>query len=489
MLGISTTNVRVGGFRGKGVDANAQTIFNRIIADGGVSNLTRLNFFVKGLKAIYGDLANVPVCYDAHWIGYKLGSGTGATAGQAAAKLYSLTVAGDAVQSTAASQPLLLSHNGASTDNYWWGSGVASNFVSTPDATANRITGDIEIIANFKLDSVSVDSAIIAKDNTGSRFYNLIYIGAGVDSGKIAFGRNIGGTFAYSISSVISGFTTSNIYWLKVNRSASTGDVKFFTSTDGITYTQLGATITSTAGVLTTGAMKVNVGSLSNDTANIIQGKIYRATISNSIGGAPVVDFNPAQYNASTSQTAWTSSTGEVWTINTGTATTGYKGVLVDRTIVQGDGVDDSLQTTTQYLPIDKSFYAADKYFSSNLTASSGGIRVLNGNFGQNNSTSRRMWFNAGNNEIVASTANIATLNLNTGSVASGDTKFRVNTGADTTSTVVFVSIISREVNIFNTFTICNAQLNTLVITNQVDTNSQKTATYNLIRSINNNAF
>ena len=235
--------------------------------------------------------------------------------------------------------------------------------------------------------------------------------------------------------------------------------------------------------------MKVNVGSLSNDTANIIQGKIYRATISNSIGGAPVVDFNPAQYNASTSQTAWTSSTGEVWTINTGTATTGYKGVLVDRTIVQGDGVDDSLQTTTQYLPIDKSFYAADKYFSSNLTASSGGIRVLNGNFGQNNSTSRRMWFNAGNNEIVASTANIATLNLNTGSVASGDTKFRVNTGADTTSTVVFVSIISREVNIFNTFTICNAQLNTLVITNQVDTNSQKTATYNLIRSINNNAF
>ena len=123
MLGISTTNARVGGFRG-GISAEAKTIYNRIIADGGVSNLSRLNFFVKGLKAIYGDLANVPVCYDAHWIGYKLGSGTGATAGQAAAKLYSLTVAGDAVQATAASQPLLLSHNGASSDNYWYGSGV-----------------------------------------------------------------------------------------------------------------------------------------------------------------------------------------------------------------------------------------------------------------------------------------------------------------------------------------------------------------------------
>jgi hypothetical protein len=369
MLGISTTNVRVGGFRGKGVDANALAVYNRIIADGGVSNLTRLNFFVKGLKAIYGDLANVPVCYDAHWIGYKLGSGTGATAGQAAAKLYSLTVAGDAVQSTAASQPLLLSHNG---DNYWWGSGVSGNYVSTPNAAANQITGDIEIIANFKLDSLSADSAIIAKDNISSRLYNLIYIGSGADSGKIYFGRNIGGTFGYSISSVISGFTTSTIYWLKVNRSASTGDVKFFTSTDGITYTQLGATITSTAGVMTTGTVKVNVGALSNDNSNIIQGKIYRATISNSIGGAPVVDFNPAQYNAATSQTAWTSSTGEVWTINTGTATSGYKGVLVDRTIVQGDGVDDVISVAISGNAI-RTQYLAHKSLGAN-TSQVGGL-------------------------------------------------------------------------------------------------------------------
>ena len=67
-------------FSGPGIDADATTIYNRIIADSGVSDLTRLNFFIKGLKTIYGSLANVPVCYDAHWIGYKLGSGTGATA-------------------------------------------------------------------------------------------------------------------------------------------------------------------------------------------------------------------------------------------------------------------------------------------------------------------------------------------------------------------------------------------------------------------------
>ena len=74
------------------IDPEAQAVYNRIIADGGVSDLTRLNYFVVGLKTIYGTLANVPVCYDAHWIGYKLGSGTGATAGQAVAKLYTISV-------------------------------------------------------------------------------------------------------------------------------------------------------------------------------------------------------------------------------------------------------------------------------------------------------------------------------------------------------------------------------------------------------------
>jgi hypothetical protein len=74
------------------IDPESQAIYDRIIADGGVSNLTRLNYFVVGLKTIYGKLSNVPVCYDAHWIGYKLGSGTGATAGQAVAKLYTISV-------------------------------------------------------------------------------------------------------------------------------------------------------------------------------------------------------------------------------------------------------------------------------------------------------------------------------------------------------------------------------------------------------------
>ena len=43
MLGISTTNARVGGFRG-GISAEAKTIYNRIIADL-LINYLRLHFY------------------------------------------------------------------------------------------------------------------------------------------------------------------------------------------------------------------------------------------------------------------------------------------------------------------------------------------------------------------------------------------------------------------------------------------------------------
>jgi len=507
MLGITTTNARVGGFRGKGIDADATALYSRIIADGGVSNLTRLNFFVKGLKTIYGSLSNVPVCYDAHWIGYKLGSGTGATAGQAAARLYSLkstenlllrseefdnaiwvksgvtvtansvvsptgtltadlvtptisdasirqsflptgaiqhnysiylrsatgssfsttircwrdspfsniantaitvtnewqrfeltftaldttthfvaigasstlstgenlyawgaqlntglvalpytetttttqTLA-DAVQATAASQPLLLAHNGS--DNYWWGSGVSGNFVSTPNAVANQITGDIEVIA--KLDY---------KNNSDYQYFVLKGAGATTSYGiaisptdRIYIDLKVGGT-VYSPTSSVSISSSFNGF-LKFTRLSSNGNIEFFTSTNGVTYTKLGATITSVpSGSITTNTELLVIGSSMSASFNF-RSKISKLTISNSIGGAPVVDFNPASYNASTSQTAWTSATGEVWTINTGTATSGYKGVLVDRTIVQGDGVDDVISVAISGNAIRTQYFA-----------------------------------------------------------------------------------------------------------------------------------
>lgn len=473
-IGIGLDN-----FASAGIDADAQTIYNRIIADGGVSNLTRLNFFVKGLKGIYGSLANVPVCYDAHWIGYKLGSGTGATAGQAAAKLYSLTVAGDAVQSTAASQPLLLAHNGASTDNYWWGSGVAGNYVSTPNASANQITGDIEISAYV--------------DNTGGDALFNVIGGKRTSSGYL-FAISSRQVQLYITSTINSTVNVASNYigWVKVFRSAATGVVTFYTSTDGITYTQLGLDRSTTPGNLVDNATPLLVGSWSGGSQ--FAGKIYRFKIATSLNGAPVVDFNPSTYNASTSQTQWTSSTGEVWTINTGTAATGYKGVLVDRTLVQGDGVDDAMETVNSVWGGISSVYSAIAYINLNTK---GGTSVDSdlANFAIQkyegiDTFNLYSVFQGGLNinKDITSRKNLNTLYNSVRNGASSAVNF--NNGTSTTGTLN--TAITTGVRILSSRTsaaFTNGNLNTILISGSADSGATRTATYNLIRSLNNNAF
>jgi hypothetical protein len=65
---------------------------------------------------------------------------------------------------------------------------------------------------------------------------------------------------------------------------------------------------------------------------------VFRATISNSIGGSPVVDFNPSSYNRATSQTSWVSATGETWTLNTAPTNNALKATIVDQTMIMGNG-------------------------------------------------------------------------------------------------------------------------------------------------------
>ena len=496
MLGITTTNARVGGFRG-GISAEAKTIYNRIIADGGVSNLTRLNFFVKGLKAIYGDLANVPVCYDAHWIGYKLGSGTGATAGQAAAKLYSLTVAGDAVQATAASQPLLLSHNGTSTDNYWYGSGVSGNYCSTPNATANQITGDIEIITKVDFSQALGRYTIVSSWGGPPLIGFTMFIQAGIVNYEcsVAGGYNLASS-TVAISTIYSGF-------LKVTRIASSGIVKFYTSTDGVTYTQLGANVATTAGNQVVSSLALQVGR-HDATLFSFLGKISRLTISNTIGGSPVVDFNPAQYNAATSQTQWTSSTGEVWTINTGTATTGYKGCLVSRTLVQSDGVDDLLLTgNVDFSTTDKvTMYSAVKKLSTTF----GLITTIGSNTNRISAfidgiTYRGFNTNGGLTNDYNTTTNSTALVLFTNTLDRSLTAINEQNFYYNNSLLGKVAIVSNDTtgNLGNnpialfarldSAAPSNNILNTFIATKVVDSSTIQTAVYNLIRSLNNNAF
>jgi hypothetical protein len=468
-----------------GVDAQAQAHYDRVIADGGVvpAGLNGVNKFFTAVKTIYGtsDITTaISVGLDAHYLGYKLGAGSGTTLGQAAQKLYSCAgSSGDVVQTTAASQPLLLVHSGA---NYWWGSGVFDNYVSTPNATANQISGDVELVARIDYKNNSATQFLTSKSNgSGSAFTLDFYI----DSNLLNFQFSLP---EYQVATSTAGIGNSFNGFIKINRIASTGIVKFYTSLDGVTYTQLGSNVNTTAGNLVTNTDILNVGRYWNN-SNFFQSKIYRLTLSNSIGGAPVVDFNPNQYNAATSQTQWTSSTGEVWTINTGTDATGYKGVLVDRTEVQGDGIDDSLNsgtftsvsTFTRYVslnPFQRAGFgvlvSGGNSFNTSLYKDGSAIRIYNGGTGVGAIT-----FTSPQSHLLA----LFTADYNT-----SNSKAIINNGTEATGTIG--DNASDAIILFRTNTDSgNGMISTIISCRTVNNTSEKTAMYNYIKSINNNAF
>jgi hypothetical protein len=281
--------------------------------------------------------------------------------------------------------------------------------------------------------------------------------------------------------------------YTRVTRNKTLGEIKFFTSVDGVTYTQLGATITGvTTSDLFNSTSVLSIGAALNGNVSNITGAISRVTLANSIGGTPVVDFNPATYNASTSQTAWTSSTGEVWTINTGTATSGYKGALVSRTIVQGDGVDDGMvqstanrgDTCTQYAAIKFAAIttAGASFIDSQSHASYNALSWLN-------STTVRIYFENAtliDRTVVAQTLNlISVTNTNAAQTAS------TNNGANGTNTQnpstskTGITLMGNGSNGVKQ----QGFLNTYLCSNSIDGTTTRTATYNLIRSLNNNSF
>ena len=477
----SQTSTDIWGFANPNdIDPESQVVYDRIIADGGVSDLTRLNYFVVGLKTIYGTLANVPVCYDAHWIGYKLGSGTGATAGQAAAKLYSLTVAGDAVQTTAASQPLLLSHNGA--DNYWWGSGVSGNYVSTPNAAANQITGDIEIVAYVDYKNNATFQTIISKIIQGTGFCYGLFINA---SNQIYMSTGNGAIDTPVNSTASLGPTFTG--WIRVSRVSSTGLVTFATSTNApttnissISFSSFGTPAIGYIGALGNPNNTVQIGTYSASQLFSFQGKIYRATIANSIGGTPVVDFNPATYNAATSQTQWTSSTGEVWTINTGTATTGYKGCVVSKTIIMSDGIDDNISSTIQMPQYLTEFHAVNQLaFGSNDFISLSGSSL--NHLLYNNGTTLRA-YNLGNAVNFTSTANLLQIYTSDYAVSA---EVRTNNSSINTG-ILTGSAPSAGKTFFNQgVNYANCILSSYIAASTNLNNTQKTSMYDMLKTMN----
>lgn len=202
--------------------------------------------------------------------------------------------------------------------------GTAGNYASTPDAGGLDVTGDIDIRANIAMDdwTPGADTSIVSKYTTtgNQRSYSLQVLTTGALNLQWS---NDGTTQISKTSTVLTGFTDGTAHWIRatldVDNGAAGNDVKFYTSTDGTTWTQLGATVT-TAGTTSifSGTAILELGSRTAGTAGNMAGKIFEAQVLNGIGGTSVA--HPVA-----SITGFTDATPLTWTLN-GTA------IATDRT-------------------------------------------------------------------------------------------------------------------------------------------------------------
>jgi len=206
--------------------------------------------------------------------------------------------------------------------------GAVGERAYTTDTAATSITGDIDIRVNVALDMWSYGQQLIGKYNaTGNnRCYQF---GTNSTTGFLGFGGSLtGASTTYSASSTVapsvSNFGTT---WVRVTRNATTGDVKFYTSSDGSAWTQLGATVSTTAGALYDCAADLDIGANSNGTGTNAVGRFYKVQIRNNIlddgtGIAYDADFT----GHATGTTSFTESSSNAATVQLGTGTSTING-------------------------------------------------------------------------------------------------------------------------------------------------------------------
>lgn len=196
--------------------------------------------------------------------------------------------------------------------------GASGGYASTPDSAVNSIVGDIDI-------RVDVEAA----DWTPTAAYNLVAKRQSTGQASFRLGITTGGNLFFEASAngttfslggtstATTGFSDNSRHWARVTRVSATGSLNFYTSADGVAWTQLGTTLAATAGAIFDSTSIIEIGSVLGGTAERAAGKIYRAQIYNGIAGTLAVDFNLT--NVVKGTTSFSGPTGEVWTIN-GTA-------------------------------------------------------------------------------------------------------------------------------------------------------------------------
>jgi hypothetical protein len=182
-----------------------------------------------------------------------------------------------------------------------WLPGSSGNYVSCPDAAGLDITGDICIVAKVALDDWTPGAAtvIVGKRDGGTTKSYQFYVDT---SGNLALMWSTDGSAETADTSTTpTGASNGTALWvaatLDVNNGASGYSVRFWTGSDGETWTQLGATVVggSTTSIFAS-TSPLEIGSIVGGTALNLAGKVYSVSVRTGIGAAGIVGGTQVAY-------------------------------------------------------------------------------------------------------------------------------------------------------------------------------------------------
>lgn len=232
--------------------------------------------------------------------------------------------------------PTFLAHPGDNGGNYVYLTGVNANRIFFNAAAEYNITGDIDVRAYVAPSSWSTEQALFSQFDNNVAADRAFEFTINSSGGLSFIWRTAQSTTTLTRSSTsATGFAANTAKWVRatldVDNGASGHDVAFYTSNDGLTWTQLGTTVTTagTTNINVAGGSEIlSLGQRSTGATRMFTGKYYRGQLLNGIGGTIVLDVDTSVVTSG-SATSFAATTGQTATLQRSTAANDLRSVAV----------------------------------------------------------------------------------------------------------------------------------------------------------------
>lgn len=219
--------------------------------------------------------------------------------------------------------------------------------ISTPASVAvNAVTGgQFAVRAKLALDDWSPAAVVSILDQVSNSGNSAFYFNVNA-GGYLAVGLSEdGGSFILDCpSTAVVPAADGATIWVRADFDASiASEVRFYTSTNGTTWTDLGSPVSLPNGRGLDSDVPLWIGR-GRDVGGQLSGKVYRVEVQDGIGGGTVVAVFDAS-DAALGATSVVAGTGETWTLSGAVAIVGTSGGVVQATPAYDLELDEGLQT------------------------------------------------------------------------------------------------------------------------------------------------